>query len=132
MFWVQDEGAEPEVEGEAEVQGLEAAEVVSEGEFHDPDAVESEAEQYQSSQEVEVATCKEESDGKESESDEKEGYGKRVATSRRRDVFESESERSEENHNADNENEEVGQTRSLRYSKYSFRFPIFQFDIESV
>lgn len=111
-----DGGLEPEGEGEVEGQG--EAEVESEGELHDadPDPGESEGERDQSSQEVEVADQREESEGKQSESDEKEEYGQRVVTSRRRDVIESGSERSEENHYADNEDEEVDQARSLSRS----------------
>ncbi|CAL5372271.1 unnamed protein product [Camellia sinensis] len=113
-----DGGLEPEGEGEGEgeVEGQGEAEVESEGELRDadPDPGESEGERDQSSQEVEVADQREESEGKQSESDEKEEYGQRVVTSRRRDVIESGSERSEENHYADNEDEEVDQARSLR------------------
>lgn len=111
-----DGGLEPEGEGEVEGQG--EAEVESEGELRDadPDPGESEGERDQSSQEVEVADQREESEGKQSESDEKEEYGQRVVTSRRRDVIESGSERSEENHYADNEDEEVDQARSLSRS----------------
>ncbi|XAR65526.1 hypothetical protein NMG60_11009677 [Bertholletia excelsa] len=113
-----DGGLEPEVEGEGEVDGQGDAEVESEGELNeiDPDHGGSEGEREQSSQEVEVADQREESEGKESESDEKEEYGQRVVTSRRRDVIESGSERSEENHFADNEDEEVDQARSLSRS----------------
>ncbi|KAL7192244.1 hypothetical protein ACSBR2_024144 [Camellia fascicularis] len=111
-----DGGLEPEGEGEVEGQG--EAEVESEGELRDadPDPGESEGERDQSSQEVEVADQREESEGKQSESDDKEEYGQRVVTSRRRDVIESGSERSEENHYADNEDEEVDQARSLSRS----------------
>ncbi|CAL5327058.1 unnamed protein product [Camellia sinensis] len=115
-----DGGLEPEGEGEGEgeVEGQGEAEVESEGELRDadPDPGESEGERDQSSQEVEVADQREESEGKQSESDEKEEYGQRVVTSRRRDVIESGSERSEENHYADNEDEEVDQARSLSRS----------------
>lgn len=114
-----DGGMEPEVEGEAEVEGQGEVEVEmeSDGELHDADPVhgESEGERDQSSQEVEVGDQREESEGKDSESDEKEDYGHRVVTSRRRDVIESGSERSEENRYADNEDEEVDQARSPRY-----------------
>jgi len=63
---------------------------------------------------VEVGEQQEESEARETDSDEKEGYAQRVVTSRRRDVVDSESERSEEQepHYADHEDEEVGQTRS--------------------
>lgn len=88
----------------------------SEGELRDvdPDPGESEAERDQSSEDVEVGDQREESEGRETGSDEKEGYGQRVVTSRRRDVIESGSERSEENHYADHEDEEVDQARSPR------------------
>ncbi|XP_057459803.1 protein LEO1 homolog isoform X2 [Actinidia eriantha] len=111
-----DGGLEPEGEGEAEIEGQGEAEVESEGELRevDHDPGESEGERDQSSQEVEVDGQREESEGKESESDEKEQYGQRVVTSRRRDVIESGSEKSEEHHYADNEDEEVDQARSPR------------------
>ncbi|XP_057489506.1 uncharacterized protein LOC130775420 [Actinidia eriantha] len=111
-----DGGLEPEGEGEAEIEGQGEAEVESEGELRevDHDPGESEGERDQSSQEVEVDGQREESEGKESESDEKEQYGRRVVTSRRRDVIESGSEKSEEHHYADNEDEEVDQARSPR------------------
>ncbi|XP_058194792.1 protein LEO1 homolog isoform X2 [Rhododendron vialii] len=113
-----DGGIEPEGEGEVEVEveGHGEAEVESGGDLHDvdPDPGESEGEREQSSQEVEVADQREESEGKDSESDEKEEYGQRVVTSRRREVIESESERSEENRYVDNDDEEVDQARSGR------------------
>lgn len=112
--YISDEGeGEPEPEGEGEAEGQGEAEVESEGDIHDvgPDPGESEGERDQSSQEVEVGDRREESEGKETESDEKEEYDQRVVTSRRREVVESGSERSEENHYADNEDEEVDQTR---------------------
>ncbi|XP_057480745.1 protein LEO1 homolog [Actinidia eriantha] len=107
-----DGGLELEGQGEAEIEGQGEAEVESEGELRDHDPGESEGERDQSSQEVEVDVQREASEGKESESDEKEQYGQRVVTSRRRDVIESGSEKSEENHYADNEDEEVDQARS--------------------
>ncbi|XP_059643295.1 protein LEO1 homolog isoform X2 [Cornus florida] len=109
-----DGGLDPEGEGEAEIEGQGEAEVESEGELHDidPDHGESEGERDQSSQDMEVGDQREESEGKETDSDEKEEYGQRVVTSRRRDVIESGSERSEEHHYADNEDEEVDQARS--------------------
>lgn len=93
------------------------AEGESEGELHDVDHVngESEGERDLSSQEVEVGDQREESEAKDSESEEKEEHGPRVVTSRRRDVVESGSERSEENHYADNEDDEVDQAGSHRY-----------------
>ncbi|KAK3015092.1 hypothetical protein RJ639_006654, partial [Escallonia herrerae] len=105
---------EGEVEEETEVEGQGEAEVESEGDLQDVDPVhgESEGDRDQSSQEVEVDHQREESEGKDLESDDKEEYGHRVATSRRRDVIESESERSDENHYADNEDEEVDQAQT--------------------
>ncbi|MBA0863842.1 hypothetical protein Goshw_026569 [Gossypium schwendimanii] len=107
---------EGEGEGEAEVEGHGEAEVESDGDLRDlePDPGESEGERVQSSQEVDIGDQREESEAKETDSDEKEDYGQRVVTSRRREVIESGSERSEENHYPDNEDEEVDQTRSLR------------------
>lgn len=113
--YISDEGeGGPEPEGEGEIEGQGEAEVESEGELRDvdPDPGESEAERDQSSEDVEVGDQREESEGRETASDEKEGYGQRVVTSRRRDVIESGSERSEENHYADHEDEEVDQARS--------------------
>ncbi|XP_021286136.1 protein LEO1 homolog isoform X1 [Herrania umbratica] len=109
------EGAmEPEGEGEAEVEGHDEAEVESDGDLRDvePDPGESEGEREQSSQEVDIGDQREESEAKDTDSDDKEEYGQRVVTSRRRDVIESGSERSEENHYPDNEDEEVDQARS--------------------
>ncbi|GLT25215.1 hypothetical protein SLA2020_003590 [Shorea laevis] len=107
------EGA-PEAEGEGEVEGHGEVEVESDVELHDvePDPGESEGEREQSSQEVDIGDQREESEVKDSDSDEKEEYGQRVVTSRRREVIESGSERSEENHYPDNEDEEVDQARS--------------------
>ncbi|KAM3269182.1 protein LEO1 isoform X1 [Capsicum chacoense] len=103
-----------EAEGEGEVEGQGEAEMESEGEMQDvdPGHGESEGERDQSSQEVEVGDQRVHSEGRDSESDEKEEYGQRVVTSRRREVIDSESERSEENQYADNEDEEVNQARS--------------------
>nr|XP_016439241.1 PREDICTED: protein LEO1 homolog isoform X2 [Nicotiana tabacum]XP_033515084.1 protein LEO1 homolog isoform X2 [Nicotiana tomentosiformis] len=119
-----DGGLEPEGEGEAdvegegevEVEGQGEAEMESEGEMQDvdPGQGESEGERDQSSQEIEVGDQRVESEGRDSESDEKEEYGQRVVTSRRREVIDSESERSEENRFGDNEDEEVNQARSPR------------------
>ncbi|KAK9996218.1 hypothetical protein SO802_020904 [Lithocarpus litseifolius] len=105
-------GLEPE--GEIEVEGPGEAEVESEGELVEvePDPGESEGERDQSSQEVEVGDQRNEIGGKETDSDEKEDYGQRVVTSKRRDVIESGSERSDENHYPDNDEEEVDQGRS--------------------
>ncbi|PQP95856.1 protein LEO1 homolog isoform X1 [Prunus yedoensis var. nudiflora] len=102
------EGAlEPEGEGEVEGQG--EVEIESDAEQRDvnPDPGESEGEREQSSQEVEIGDQREESDGKYTDTDEKEEL-----TSRRRNVIESGSERSEENHYPDNEDDEVNQARS--------------------
>ncbi|KAB2071235.1 hypothetical protein ES319_A08G208300v1 [Gossypium barbadense] len=109
---------EGEGEGEVEVEGHGEAEVESDGDLRDlePDPGESEGERVQSSQEVDIGDQREESEAKETDSDEKEDYGQRVVTSRRREVIESGSERSEENHYPDNEDEEVDQTRSLSKS----------------
>ncbi|KAL1081089.1 hypothetical protein V6Z11_D09G040600 [Gossypium hirsutum] len=109
---------EGEGEGEVEVEGHGEAEVESDGDLRDlePDPGESEGERVQSSQEVDIGDQREESKAKETDSDEKEDYGQRVVTSRRREVIESGSERSEENHYPDNEDEEVDQTRSLSKS----------------
>ncbi|PON70324.1 Leo1-like protein [Trema orientale] len=107
--YVSDEGEggmEPEGEGEVEGQG--EVEIESEGELPaEPDPGESEGERDQSSQEVEPGVHREESEGRYSDSDEKEEL-----TSRRRNVIESGSERSEENRYPDNEDDEVEQARS--------------------
>lgn len=89
--------------------------VESEGELRDvePDPGESEGEGDQISQEVDVVDQREESEAKYTDSDEKEEYGQRVVTSRRREVVESGSERSDENHYPDNE-DEVDEARSPR------------------
>uniref|UniRef100_A0A803M0U5 Uncharacterized protein n=1 Tax=Chenopodium quinoa TaxID=63459 RepID=A0A803M0U5_CHEQI len=111
-----DGGAEQEVEAEAFVEGQGEAEGESEGEYREeePEVGESEGEREQSSQEVEVGEQHEESEARESDSDEKEEYAQKVVTSRRRDVVDSGSERSEEQepHYIDPDGEEVGQTRS--------------------
>ncbi|XP_044477084.1 protein LEO1 homolog isoform X2 [Mangifera indica] len=109
-----DGGPEVDVEGEGEVQvGHGEAYVESEGELRDvePDPGESEGEGDQISQEVDVVDQREESEAKYTDSDEKEEYGQRVVTSRRREVVESGSERSDENHYPDNE-DEVDEARS--------------------
>ncbi|KAG6752987.1 hypothetical protein POTOM_043031 [Populus tomentosa] len=102
---------EGEGEGEGEVDGQEDVHVESEGEMREvePDPGESEGEREQSSQEVDIGDQRDESDAKDSDSDAKEEYGHRVATSRRRDVIES---GSEEHHYVDHEDEEVDQARS--------------------
>lgn len=91
-----------EVESEDEMQEVE------------PDPGESEGEREPSSEEVDIGDEREESEAKDAESDEKEDYGHRVAMSRRNDIIESGSERSEEQHYADREDEEVDQARSPR------------------
>ncbi|CAN0876912.1 Protein LEO1 homolog [Linum grandiflorum] len=102
--------------GEGEVEVQEDVEVESEGDMREvePDPGESEGEREPSSQEVDVEDNREESEPKDAESDEKEEYDERVITSRRRDVVESGSERSEEQHYADHDDEEVEQARSPR------------------
>lgn len=106
-------GLEPEGEGEIDVEGHGEVDVESEGDLRDidPHPGESEGERDQSLEEVIVGE-REDSGRKETDSDEKEEYGQRVVTSRRRDVIESASERSEEHHYLDDEDEEVEQARS--------------------
>ncbi|KAB2609443.1 RNA polymerase-associated protein LEO1-like [Pyrus ussuriensis x Pyrus communis] len=95
------EGAvEAEGEGEVESQGEVEVESDVEQRNADPDPGESEGEREQSSQEVDIGDHREESEGKYTDTDEKEEL-----TSRRRNVIESGSERSEENHYPDNEDE---------------------------
>ncbi|CAN6585076.1 unnamed protein product [Malus baccata var. baccata] len=91
-----------EAEGEGEVEGQGEVEVESDVEQRnaDPDPGESEGEREQSSQEVDIGDHREESEGKYTDTDEKEEL-----TSRRRNVIESGSERSEENHYPDNEDD---------------------------
>lgn len=101
---------EREGEGEAEVEGQGEAEVESEGELRHDHGV-----RDQSSQEVDIGDQREESEGRATESEEeKEEYGQRVVTSRRRDIIESGSDRSEEIRYGDND-EEVDQARSPRW-----------------
>ncbi|KAM1036131.1 hypothetical protein ACFX13_039926 [Malus domestica] len=97
-----------EAEGEGEVEGQGEVEAESDGEQPnaDPDPGESEGEREQSSQEVDIGDHREESEGKYTDTDEKEEL-----TSRRRNVIESGSERSMENHYPDIE-DEVNQARS--------------------
>ncbi|XP_048443861.1 protein LEO1 homolog [Pyrus x bretschneideri] len=96
------EGAvEAEDEGEVEGQGeVEVESDVEQRNADDPDPGESEGEREQSSQEVDIGDHREESEGKYTDTDEKEEL-----ISRRRNVIESGSERSEENHYPDNEDE---------------------------
>ncbi|KAI0501138.1 hypothetical protein KFK09_016081 [Dendrobium nobile] len=103
----EDEG---EVDGEDAAEGQGEVEVESELEAHDIDVeqVESEGERVQSSPEREVSDERVGSEGKYAESED-EGYGQRAAISRRRGVYDIESEGSEENHfvHPHNEDEEV-------------------------
>ncbi|XP_023742931.1 protein LEO1 homolog isoform X2 [Lactuca sativa] len=109
-----DMGLKPE--GEDVVEGQGEAEVGSDSEGEelqemDQEQIESEGERDQSSQEVDLGDQREESEGKDSGSDQ---LGQKVVTSRRREVVESESERSEENQYMDNADEDVDQPRSPR------------------
>ncbi|RXH96425.1 hypothetical protein DVH24_008929 [Malus domestica] len=99
-----------DAEGEGEVEGQGEVEAESDGEQRnaDPDPGESEGEREQSSQEVDIGDHREESEGKYTDNDEKEEL-----TSRRRNVIESGSERSMENHYLAIE-DEVNQARSPR------------------
>lgn len=112
-----DEG-EGEGEGEVDVdiEGQGEAEVESDAELHEvePDPGESEGERDQSSQEVDIDDQREDSGRKEMDSDEKMYYGQGVVTSRTRDDVESGSERSEDRHYHDDEDEEVDQAGSRR------------------
>ncbi|KAL2935407.1 Protein LEO1-like protein [Bienertia sinuspersici] len=105
-----DGGAEQEVDAEGYAEGQGEAEGESEGEYREeePEVGESEGEREQSSQEVEVGEQQEESEARETDSDDKEDYAQKVVTSRRRDVVDSGSERSEEQepHYIDPEDEE--------------------------
>uniref|UniRef100_A0A7N0ZY05 RNA polymerase-associated protein LEO1 n=1 Tax=Kalanchoe fedtschenkoi TaxID=63787 RepID=A0A7N0ZY05_KALFE len=99
-----------EHEGEAGVEGQGEAGVESEwgGDPNEvvPDPGESEGER----EEVERGHQREDSDGKETDSEEKEEeYGRRVATSRRKAAVETGSDRSEENAYADDDDDEVDQ-----------------------
>ncbi|CAA6657395.1 unnamed protein product [Spirodela intermedia] len=109
-----------EGEGEVDVEGERGGEgdVESEAELHEtyPEQGESEGERVQSSPEREVSDQRLESEGKDEESEDH-GYGQRVMTGRRREVVASDSERSADNHYADNEDEEVdqaGKDRAVR------------------
>lgn len=110
-------------EGEEVVEGQGEAEVGSEtdGELHEVDQehMESEGERDQSYQEVDLENQRDESEGKDSASDH---IGQRGVTSRRQEVMESESERSEENRYMDNADEEIDQPRSPRYRSYWHSF----------
>ncbi|XP_031492259.1 protein LEO1 homolog [Nymphaea colorata] len=102
--------AELEGEGEAETEGQGEADSESGGERAEAyqDQLESEDDRVQSSQERDISGQQVESDGKDAESDQGE-YVQRVVTSRRREVIASGSERSEEDHFVENEDEEVEQ-----------------------
>lgn len=80
----------------------------------EPDPGESEGEREASSEEVDIGDDREVSEAKDADSDEKEDYGRRVVASRRHEIVESGSERSEDQHYADHEDEEVDQARSPR------------------
>lgn len=114
-----DEGeGETQMDGEGEFEGQGEVELESEGEAHDVgmDQVESEGERVQSSPEKEVSGQKVHSEGHDAESEEEE-FEQRVVKSRRREVPASESEGSEDNHYANNDNEdEVYQERNPRRS----------------
>ncbi|OWM90378.1 hypothetical protein CDL15_Pgr014680 [Punica granatum] len=109
---------EDEVEGEGEVdvdiEGQGEAEVETDVDFRgvEPDPVESEGERDQSSQEVDIGDPREESERRDTDSDERGDYDPKVATSMGRGVIESGSERSEDQRYHDDEDEEVDQTRS--------------------
>ncbi|XP_076905132.1 protein LEO1 homolog [Bidens hawaiensis] len=111
--YASDDGVKPE--GEEVVEGQAEAEAGSEtdGELHEMDQehMESEGERDQSSQEVDLENQRDESEGKDSASDQ---IGQQGVTSRRREVVESESERSEENQYMDNAEEEIDQPRTPR------------------
>ncbi|KAF9624179.1 hypothetical protein IFM89_008117 [Coptis chinensis] len=100
-------------DGEIDVEKQGDAEVESEAELHnlDPDPGESEGERPQSSPEREVNDQHAEVEEKEGESDEQEEFEQEVRRGRRWNVADSGSERSEENHSVDNEDEEVDQAR---------------------
>ncbi|XP_050376302.1 protein LEO1 homolog [Argentina anserina] len=104
--YASDDGGGLEPEGEGEVEGQGEAEVESEGELREADPDPGESEGERESQEVELQ--REESEGN-TDIDEKEEL-----TSRRRNAIETGSERSEENHYPDNEDDEVNQARSPR------------------
>ncbi|KAL9243290.1 hypothetical protein vseg_017195 [Gypsophila vaccaria] len=105
-----------EVEGVPYEEGQGEAEGESEGEYREEEQEvgESEGEREQSSQEVNAGELQDASEGREADSDEKEDYSQRVVTSRRREVVESGSERSEEQepqYMDPEDDEEVGQRR---------------------
>ncbi|XP_009111978.1 protein LEO1 homolog isoform X1 [Brassica rapa] len=117
-------GVEPGEEGEAEIEVHGEPEAESDGEqgVVEPGEGESEGEREESSQEGDVADPRE-------ESEEEEGDEERVATTRRRDVVESGSERSGERR-YESEDEEVEQTRSPRSpSQEKEEAPVAQSDV---
>ncbi|XP_023762098.1 protein LEO1 homolog [Lactuca sativa] len=109
-----DIGLKPEAEDVVEGQG--EADLGNDGELHEinDDQIESEGERDHNSQEVDLGDQRDESEGNDSRSDQREDYSQRVVTSRIRDVVESESERSEENHYVGNADEEVDHATSPR------------------
>ncbi|KAL7615505.1 hypothetical protein Lser_V15G00556 [Lactuca serriola] len=109
-----DIGLKPEAEDVVEGQG--EADLGNDGELHqiNDDQIESEGERDHNSQEVDLGDQRDESEGNDSRSDQREDYSQRVVTSRIRDVVESESERSEENHYVGNADEEVDHATSPR------------------
>ncbi|KAI7729052.1 hypothetical protein M8C21_004319 [Ambrosia artemisiifolia] len=108
-----DIGVKPEGEEVLEGQGEAEAGSETDGELHEmgQEHMESEGERDQSSQEVDLEIQRDESEGKDSASDQ---IGQRGVTSRRREVVASESERSEENQYMDNADEEIDQPTSPR------------------
>lgn len=76
----------------------------------------SEAEREQSSQEVEGGEQQEESEARETDSDSKGEFVQGGATSRRRDVVDSGSERSEDHRFVDQEDDDGDQVRSSGYA----------------
>ncbi|XP_076946157.1 protein LEO1 homolog [Bidens hawaiensis] len=111
--YASDDGVKPEGEEVVDGQGEAEAGSETDGELHEMDQehMESEGERDQSSQEVDLENQREESVGKDSASDQ---IGQQGVTSRRREVVESESERSEENQYMDNAEEEIDQPRTPR------------------
>ncbi|CAH1442951.1 unnamed protein product [Lactuca virosa] len=109
-----DIGLKPEAEDVVEGQG--EADLGNDGELHEinDDQIESEGERDHNSQEVDLGDQRDESEGNDSRSDQREDYNQRVVTSRIRDVVESDSERSEENHYVGNADEEVDHATSPR------------------
>ncbi|KAF6171381.1 hypothetical protein GIB67_009522 [Kingdonia uniflora] len=120
-------GAELEGESNVNFQQQEEVEIESETELGDADPDlyrgEGEGDKAQSSFEREVSNNQRpESEGKEGESDEQEEYGQRVVTSRRRDIIDSESEKSNGSHYDDND-DEVDQARTSSKSRNKEKDP---------